>query len=222
MSKNPAVLHSPFSPYILETQAEANLVLALNEAVDGTLGSVDLTQKADWSGNLVGKVSHELQIMIPDEDLRGYVTDTIRGLGVEYLEHVVRMQAAHKWVDLNGDSKPCPQGVRVVSAWSVGQYKYEYNPCHHHFGDISGVIYTKIPPFYHEELNREQIDHAPANGHIEFFFGERDNFRIQSIKFRPELGKVFLFPSSLRHFVYPFYSDGERRSVSFNLEIMNV
>jgi hypothetical protein len=35
------------------------------------------------------------------------------------------------------------------------------------------------------------------------------------------LGKLLVFPSWLRHFVYPFKCEGERRSMSFNAHMVN-
>ena len=35
-------------------------------------------------------------------------------------------------------------------------------------------------------------------------------------EFKPEVGDLFIFPSYMMHTVYPFFSDEERRSVSFN------
>ena len=36
---------------------------------------------------------------------------------------------------------------------------------------------------------------------------------------KPEVGDFYLFPHYLMHAVYPFYSDDERRSISFNAKI---
>ena len=36
---------------------------------------------------------------------------------------------------------------------------------------------------------------------------------------KPKVGDVLLFPNYLMHTAYPFSSEGERRSFSFNLEI---
>ena len=37
---------------------------------------------------------------------------------------------------------------------------------------------------------------------------------------KPSVGDFFVFPSDLIHMVYPFYSDGERRSFSMNMSII--
>ena len=67
-----------------------------------------------------------------------------------------------------------------------------------------------------EEIENEWKDHYPASGLIEFMFGENQGFRSDNLKFKPEVGKLLMFPSWLKHFVYPFTSEGERRSMSFN------
>jgi hypothetical protein len=36
----------------------------------------------------------------------------------------------------------------------------------------------------------------------------------------PVPGDLYLFPSWLRHLVYPFRGDGERRSMSFNAMVL--
>ena len=38
----------------------------------------------------------------------------------------------------------------------------------------------------------------------------------QSIAVCPEVGKLLLFPSWLQHMVYPFFGDGERRTIAAN------
>ena len=47
-------------------------------------------------------------------------------------------------------------------------------------------------------------------------YGEAQDFRSDGVKFKPEVGKFLIFPSYLKHFVYPFQVKGERRSMSFN------
>ena len=72
-----------------------------------------------------------------------------------------------------------------------------------------------------EELDKEFTDHYPTNGLIEFIYGETQDMRSNYLKFKPEVGKFLVFPSWLRHFVYPFSVEGERRMMSFNASIIN-
>jgi len=71
-----------------------------------------------------------------------------------------------------------------------------------------------------EEINEDLQDHYPAKGMIEFAYGETHDFRSDNLKFMPEVGKFVVFPSYLKHFVYPFGCDGERRSMSFNAHMV--
>ena len=43
-----------------------------------------------------------------------------------------------------------------------------------------------------------------------------NNFTGEKATYTPKSGRVLIFPSWLKHSVYPFYCDGERRSMSFN------
>ena len=60
-------------------------------------------------------------------------------------------------------------------------------------------------------------DHYPVSGMIQFTYGESANLRSDTLTFKPEVGQFLIFPSWLKHSVYPFYCDGERRSMSFNV-----
>ena len=106
--------------------------------------------------------------------------------------------------------------IHLTHSWIVSQYAGEYNPYHHHSGDLSAVLYLKLPPNMENEWRTEMTDHYPTNGFIEFMFGENQDMRSDTFKFKPQVGKMLMFPSYLKHFVYPFYSEGERRSMSFN------
>jgi hypothetical protein len=37
----------------------------------------------------------------------------------------------------------------------------------------------------------------------------------------PEVGWMYLFPSTLNHQVYPFKGKGERRGISFNIDVIS-
>ena len=91
--------------------------------------------------------------------------------------------------------------VLIKNFWVVRQFNNEYNPVHYHDGHISGVGYLKIPKFISKNKNKTNIDGIYNH--------------------QPKVGDVILFPNYLMHTAYPFKSNGERRSFSFNLEIDN-
>ena len=140
----------------------------------------------------------------------------MRGACIDYLKESIKNGTAYEWKKIAGDAVPTIDNIHMAHSWVVSQYAGEYNPWHHHSGDFSSVIFLKLPPKMNEEIKEDLKDHYPANGLIEFMFGENLGFRSDNLKFKPEVGKLLMFPSWLKHFVYPFKSEGERRSMSFN------
>ena len=217
MKKKQSKFHEVFSPTILETQVPNRFVDIINRVGDNVLSNSMSIAKWDWSHKLVGKVSSEVQIPISDRDEKEFLFKIMREKCLEYLNYIISKNRAYLWYKMAGrDTKPTVDNIHLVHSWIVSQYAGEYNPYHHHGGDISAVVYLKIPDGMEEELKKEYEDHYPSNGLIEFMYGENQDMRSDNVKFKPEVGTMLLFPSYLKHFVYPFYCDGERRSMSFN------
>lgn len=91
----------------------------------------------------------------------------------------------------------------------------EFNPVHQHTGKISGIIMVSVP----EEIAKEPETY-PINsnlrcpGQLEWLHGD---YGSGSFKVIPQTGKFYLFPNDLRHQVYPFKSDVERITMSWNV-----
>ena len=119
---------------------------------------------------------------------------------------------------------------RVVDAWVVSQKENDYIPVHAHdkgnnqteSSKISGVLYLKVP----EQIERNNNDIAirgNKDGQITFTgMGGVDPFSTTSVlSMIPEAGRLYLFPSTLNHQVYPFKGEGERRGISFNVDVIS-
>jgi len=122
---------------------------------------------------------------------------------------------------------------RVVDAWIVSQKENDYIPVHAHdkvasFDNltesckISGILYLKVP----EQIERNTNDIAirgGKDGQIVFTgMGGADSFSTTTaLNIIPEAGRLYLFPSSLNHQVYPFKGEGERRGISFNIDVIS-
>ena len=208
--------HRPFSPTIMESTVSDKFVEIVNDTADKVLGSETASVEWDWSHKLVGKVHKEVQIPVKNKEHRELLFTTMKGACVDYLKESIKNNTAYGWKKIAGNAVPTMDNIRMAHSWVVSQYAGEYNPWHHHSGDFSAVIYLKLPPKMNEEIKEDWKDHYPANGLIEFMFGENQGFRSDNLKFKPEVGKLLMFPSWLKHFVYPFKSEGERRSMSFN------
>ena len=108
--------------------------------------------------------------------------------------------------------------LSIQNMWIVSQRAGEYNPLHHHDGDLSGILYLRLPTDLSSELTLDDRRRKFA-GHVTFTEGSRSKFKRNLITFEPQEGELFLFPSDVLHGVYPFFSPLERRSLSFNITI---
>jgi hypothetical protein len=210
------IIHESFSPTILEFQVPDKFIDMVNLVGDVVLGDGKLSKQWDFSDNLVGKVSKEVKIPMTSKENGNYLKSVLKGGCLKYLNCMNEKNRAYGWRKQAGDKVPTEQNIHLTQSWIVSQYKNEYNPWHTHSGDFSGVIYLKIPDDMNEAYAKEFKDHYPTTGLIEFMYGEKSDFRSDNLKFIPKVGKMLIFPSWLKHSVYPFYVDGERRSMSFN------
>ena len=205
-----------FSPTILESKVPKRFLDIVNNVGDEVLADDGLSKKYDFSESLVGKVSKEVGIPIQNEDDSAYCLSIMRNYCKEYLKQMQEWGRSYEWNKASGSAIPKEENINISQSWIVSQYKNEYNPWHKHSGHFSAVIYLKIPDGMENHFVKETQDHYPASGLLEFSYGEAQDMRSDTLMCKPEVGMILLFPSYLKHSVYPFYCDGERRSMSFN------
>ncbi len=209
--------HEIFSPTIMETEVSQKFLDIVNKVGDNVLSDDKQSVQWDWSHKLVGKVHKEIRIPITSKEDGSYCMGIMKEACVNYLKFLIKKNRAYEWTRIAGKEKPpTSENIHLSQSWIVSQYKHEYNPWHTHSGNFSAVIYLKIPDDMEDHFENEKKDHYPASGLIDFKYGEKADMRSDTWLFHPELGKMLIFPSWLNHSVYPFYCDGERRSMSFN------
>lgn len=113
----------------------------------------------------------------------------------------------------------------------MSQKENEYIPVHTHEkvdaqGEtckISGVLYLKVPEQILEHDNKEMALRGGKDGQILFTgMGGVDPFSTtMQYNCYPEIGWMYLFPSTLNHQVYPFKGKGERRGIAFNADVIS-
>ena len=108
----------------------------------------------------------------------------------------------------------------VSDLWCNFQKANEFNPPHYHTGSLSFVIYLKVPEILRKECEKHQNNKKGTGpGCISFFIGDSDRRNsVTQNSFFPGEGEIFIFPSWLKHWVYPFKSDCTRVSVSGNVQ----
>ena len=115
----------------------------------------------------------------------------------------------------------------IGKPWVNFQKKHEFNPLHKHAGMYSFVLWIQIPYDLKDELSFPNCKNAncSVNSTFEFLFTNIFNKQKKEPLFIDKTweGTLILFPSSLAHCVYPFYtSDDYRISISGNISKMPV
>ena len=188
---------SPFGPKIAKLKLPQFLIKKINGEVDKILAKKKLIKKLDYSKKLVGQVKQEFQLP------KAFVKKNLEKIITKEVKKYIKKTTG------KNTSK-----VNIKNFWVVRQFNNEYNPIHFHDGHISGVGYLKIPSFRSSSKKLVKTD-----GSIDFISGNKMLLSESIHNHQPKTGDVILFPHYLMHTAYPFKSNGERRSFSFNLEI---
>tara|TARA_R110000824_G_scaffold304236_1_gene492038 strand:- start:1351 stop:2010 length:660 start_codon:yes stop_codon:yes gene_type:complete len=195
-------IYTPFGPRILKSSVPQVVIDAVNEKADTILQDNKKSNDLDYSSNLAGNVKKEVALSLAE---------------VKGLEVVVNKLATEYIMKLVPNQFDPEKTIMSYSSWVVSQYAGDFNPLHIHDSQLSGVLFLKMPPNYEEEYRRE--DHYPSVGCLEFLGSVANTFAKHSWLVKPQIGDLYLFPSWLSHQVYPFRSEGERRSMAFNIHL---
>lgn len=196
-------------PQILyvESKISDDVLKSLKEQSDYILKNENKFEK--HNNNLVGNIQKEYKFY----DDKKLLNETLLNLANKYYE------ISNENSRLNFKKYP---NWQIESMWINFQKKYENNPVHSHTGDLSFVLWIQIPYNLKEELNLPNAKDSviPTNSLFHFMFlnmfGEIRNVPLYIEKSWE--GSIILFPSSLKHMVYPFYtSDDYRISIAGNL-----
>ena len=164
---------------------------------------------------LIGNIEKEF-LMVKSKD-------HLEKLVLPLIDHHIKN---YDYLDRIAKNFPAHTQMCLQNAWVNFQSKHEFNPCHDHDGIFSFVIWTHIPYDMATEKNNAPGKDSRHNlaGAFEFLYtntlGEIFTHSIHVDKSVENV--LILFPSKLRHCVYPFYtSDDYRISVSGNFILKN-
>ena len=209
--------------FMLQHNLPEQVVTTLNDYLD-TLKQNKLRESA--ADYLVGQIHQGEQLKMDHEDVS--LTPFVRiveSLAAAYLRHFVEQTK----------SPLRPKKISMDKLWSVHSYQGDYNPIHDHLTaaqmGISFTTWTMVPEQImkrdDQQVNLYESSGA-IDGFINFTYGlnqTADPERLrpsQSLYIMPVPGKLLLFPSWMQHTVYPFFGEGERRTVAGNLNCFDL
>ena len=184
-----------FSPAIGKYKISENLIKTINDYIDVILEDQNKIEELYHGKNLAGEIKYEIKLTKEFINLNLY--SPISDIVFNFVKST-----------LNRELK----SFEIKSSWAVCQFESDYNPIHWHDGHLSGVMYTKIPKDFGSSYKKTN-----KNGNIAFIHGSTQLTAASVYDVSPEKGDLYIFPSNLMHTVYPFFSNEERRSVSFNI-----
>ena len=218
-------VNAPWAQLVVSTKVPDELFKTTLELTDKIYEDVNRDSAGD---SLAGQIHHEY--FITQEKL----------IETGLMEYFVEMTAKYWGTVLNNGNlwQYCdkkfehgPHGFdyacKIVSAWTVHQFENEYNPIHNHANcKISAVMHLKFP----ENIEPARKGHTTTDkksgldGNLAFTgMGAADEWCTAPVLNvnASTVGMLHLFPSTLGHVVYPFRGKGERRSLSFNADVIS-
>jgi len=219
----PLQTYYPFGPPIGYAELPKELVNDLNKGCDDIIKDEELTKSYDHSHALVGQVEQEL--LIPADiinkwgkwlgtQVRIYLAGYFNQLYIPE-QNIISAEKSAALQKINGVQ------INVLSAWYVRSFAGDFNPIHSHTDcELTCVGYLKVPDLSKERKKKGSKQKYSPSGNLEVLSSigiSLSFFENDRIGFVPKVGNWYLFPANIRHLVYPFSCDGERRSFSINM-----
>ena len=128
----------------------------------------------------------------------------------------------------------------VEQCWTNHGYAGDYNPYHDHpymgvypsghncTAGLSGFLWLKVPECIRvldEKPDTITDSNGKINGFTHLAWGHNTIHDLKKLKFitekylKPKEGELWIFPNWLKHQVYPFFGEGERRSLAMNWSV---
>ena len=165
------------------------------------------------NGDLAGNIMHEYSIPKGKPVVSPMLMHMVTEFNKKYPNYIKKAHSTvnYKQVD-----------IELFNLWVNFQKKHEFNPMHVHDGLYSFVIWHKVPYDMKDEKARlpNIRDEDFRAGMFAFFYSEPGGKIYQEAipVDKNWQGKIALFPATLDHCVYPFYtSDDYRVSISGNI-----
>ena len=204
----------PFGPSIYEAELTTEQLAWIQDYAEKSSSG-----KLIDNNNLVGNMEKQLEIPY-DESQSNYFMDLLTPHVKNYMKsdyaRIYDLTKNRGALDLPNEPDWETLSYNIGRGpWLNYMRANEFTPVHKHAGVISGIIMVSVP----EEISKESETYPIKTnircpGQLEWIHGEWGS---GSFKVVPVTGKFYLFPNALRHQVYPFKSDVERITMSWNI-----
>tara|TARA_Y100001951_G_scaffold74088_1_gene61056 strand:+ start:1218 stop:1847 length:630 start_codon:yes stop_codon:yes gene_type:complete len=191
-----------WGPFVCKLQVEQEMVDILLEK-----GKESREKNLDHRSKLAGMIDNEYYY----EDYEDWFVPRFTKYIDTYIDGVEEYH--------NNAFKSPPISWNLTTPWINYQKAKEYNPPHHHDGDLSFVVYLQVPDEIKKENEKMQgVHNNTGPGMINFDYGIVElPFSISTYFELPEVRDLYIFPAWLTHHVFAFKADVERISVSANI-----
>lgn len=197
----------PFDVFIMKAKCPKEHVDFMIEAVTLLLENNYLLKELDASEGLVGNVTNEVHVpQLPGVE---GINNWIKEMSLKYVnrDYKQKEKTFNKYQKAYFSNEP---KISITSEWVVRMNPGDFNPAHFHTNcHLSGLIYLKIPEGFESD----------SGGNIHFLHGNPADYYNNQYQAVPKVGDMYLWPSWLQHFVYPYKCKGERWVMPFNVLI---
>ena len=206
----------PFGPTIYHATMREEMMDLLREiAKDSKVSGADFSDKL--AGNIKKEVLWSVGTAMKNEfyhELLPHIKNYIEAEAERFASHLLN-RAEYDAGTVDNKDKMF-EYTFSTEPWINYQKANEFNPTHSHTGMLSSVLYIDVPEVIAEEAQHSKSNMACA-GQLEFHYGPNVLGVNGTHKVVPKTGDILLFHAELNHSVYPFKSDVERISMSFNV-----
>ena len=214
-----------YKSFVIQIKIDDEVVQSLNKYLDKLQAS---KSRKSYAHTLVGQIRQrrESQQLLMDhnhENCRSLKQIVLTAADV-YRQQFLKMSPK------KSNEERIPQ---IDDMWSVHSYEGDYNIMHTHgcktLMGISSVLWTKVPKQISDTSKTiySSLNNASGanDGFLGFVCGDGDVTDAERLKFsgytpvKPEVGNLYVFPNWLQHLVWPFFGEGERRTVATNINM---
>lgn len=184
----------PFGPIILKSKIDDDIFEIIQRSVE-TSRTNKSSPPQYLSGQFIFGSNKDLSLSTTDYNT---LLTWLKSKATEYGNAMGDRQVAN-----------LSQNLTLPIIWVNYQYAGDFNPIHTHSGELSFIMYIKIPDYINEQ---------PSAGDINWRYGEQLPLVKNTLNIAPKEQEFYMFPAWLDHYVWPFSNSKDVRiSVAGNL-----